>query len=155
MKNTILKYTKTEVDDFIVSDYFSKQINIANFVQEYPNLFSTYKILNDDKLENVSYQLYGTSDYWDLLLMINDMNPLFDMPYNDDSNIKSVQNQLSIYFNLTYSHAPLSDQARINELTTEFMEKAELLNERFRYILVVKPKSLPAFIKILKDNKYI
>ena len=75
MKNTILKYTKIVVDDFEISDYFSKKINIQHFVIEYPNLFSKYKLMNDDRLENISYQLYGTSDYWDSCHLASIINP--------------------------------------------------------------------------------
>lgn len=155
MKNTILNYTKIEVDDFIVSDYFSKKISIRDFLSTHPDLFSAYRVMDDEKLENISYKLYGTTDYWDLLLMINDMNPLFDMPYNSDAIINKVQTELNTYFYFTYSHAPLSNAARITELTTEFSENANLLNEKFRYINVVKPTSISAFIKLLKDNKFI
>lgn len=155
MKNTILKYTKTEVDDVIVSDYFSKKISIREFINLHPNLFYSYNVMDDEKLENISYKLYGTSDYWDLLLMLNDMNPLIDMPYNSDTIINGVQTQLNTYFYYSYSHAPLSNVSRINELTTEFSENAELKNETFRYIIVIKPTALPEFIKLLKDNKFI
>lgn len=155
MKNTILKYNQIEVDDFVVSDYFSKKISISDFITSHPNLFSSYRVMDDEKLENISYQLYGTSDYWDLLLMLNDMNPLIDMPYNSDTNINGVQTQLNTYFYFSYSHAPLSNLARITELTTEFNEAADLKNETFRYITVINTTSLPAFIKLLKDNKFI
>lgn len=155
MKNTILKYTKSEVDDVIASDYFSKKISIYDFTKSHPNLFSSYRLMDDEKLENVSYQLYGTTDYWDMLLMLNDMNPLFDMPYNSDTIINSARSQLDTYFFYTYSHAPLSDVTRNPELIEEFTTKAETLNERFRYIIIVNPTSLAAFIKLLKDNKYI
>jgi len=159
MKNTILKYTQDEVDDFIVSDYFSKKINIRDFIISHPNLFSSYKVMDDEKLENISYQLYGTTDYWDLLLILNDINPLIDMPYNSDTIIGGVTTTLNTYFNFSYSHAPMSavagGEVRINELTTEFNTAADILNEKFRYITVINPKLVPTFIKLLKDNKFI
>lgn len=155
MKNIILNYNKIEVDDFIVSDYFSKKIHIIDFLSTHPELFVSFKVMDDEKLENISYKLYGTSDYWDLLLMINGMDPLVDMPYNSDTIINKVQTELNIYFYFTYSHAPLSNAARITELTSEFTTNAELLNEKFRYINVIRPSSISLLIKLLKDNKFI
>ena len=94
MINTLLTYDLEELDEFIVSDYTSKKVDIYNLFQEMKDngtladFLEVYRISDDDKLERISYSIYGTPDYWDILLQINDRNPLFQMPYNLDTTFE-------------------------------------------------------------------
>ncbi len=159
MINTILDYQKEELDDFIVSDYTSKKINIYNILEEmrYNNnlseFFSLYRISDDDKLERISYSMYGTTDYWDILLQINDRNPLFQMPYNLDSTIESSEAFWNYYSNNVYFQT-LNNNV-LNVLLNSEIERMKEKNEIYRYIYVVKPTKMNEFLKILRDRDYI
>ena len=67
MKNTVLKFDYEELDEFIVSDYFSKKVDVYSLIDQIKDYVSAYKISDNDKLERISYELYGTTDYWDIL----------------------------------------------------------------------------------------
>lgn len=159
MINTILGYQKEELDDFIVSDYTSKKINIYDILEEmrYNNtlsdFFSLYRISDDDKLERISYSMYGTTDYWDILLQINDRNPLFQMPYNLDSTIESAEAFWNYYSNNVYFQT-LNNNV-LNILLNSEIERMKEKNEIYRYIYVVKPTKMNEFLKILRDRDYI
>ncbi len=160
MTNTILNYTYEELDEFIVSDYFSKKIDLYNILQEFSdagilaNYMQVYRIADDDKLERISYDIYGTTAYWDLLLQINDKNPLFEMPYSLDTIIDSSEEYWNNYSNLLYFQAPL-DTAILQTLIDEEIEKMKEKNEIYRVLYIIKPTKLQDFLKILRERDYI
>ena len=160
MTNTLLNYTLEELDEFIVSDYFSKKIDLYNILQEFSdagilaNYMQVYRIADDDKLERISYDIYGTTAYWDLLLQINDKNPLFEMPYSLDTIIDSSEEYWNNYSNLLYFQAPL-DTAFLQTLIDEEIEKMKEKNEIYRVLYIIKPTKLQDFLKILRERDYI
>jgi len=160
MTNTILNYEYEELDEFIVPDYFSKKIDLYNILQEFSNkgvlgeYVVTYRIADDDKLERISYDLYGTVAYWDLILQINDKNPLFEMPYSLDTIIDSSEEYWTNYSNLLYFQAPLCD-AHLNRLINDEIEKMKEQNEIYRIIYLIKPSKMQEFLKILRERDYI
>jgi hypothetical protein len=154
MKNTILKYEKEELDEFISCDYFSKNINIWDSFNEFKEYLITYKIDNGDKLERISYELYGTSDYWDILLLINDRTPLYDMPYDFEILSGNAIKSVNYYKDYIYDNAPLA-QDRVDEFYSELIEDGVQQNELHRYIYVVKRSRLNDFISLMKKKGFI
>lgn len=164
MKNTIVKYDKEEVffdvneqTPFDVSDYFSKQIFITDMSSEVENwneYLDKYRMTDDDKLERISYELYGTTDYWDIIFLLNKRDPLFDMPYNFDTVSDDSTSFLDTYRFFIYANAPLYSSSRSDELKEEFLSEDILKNETFRYIDVIKPSRMSDFIALLKENGY-
>jgi hypothetical protein len=161
MKNSILKYDLDEVTinlgfatEVKVRDYFSKDVKVFSIFDAHIDLFATYQIENDDKIERISYELYGTTDYWDILLLLNDRSPLFEMPYGYDLIHDFAQNRIDIYKNFIYSHAPLLND-RADVLFEELSEELLVKNENTRTIYVVKPSRMNDFISILKDENFI
>lgn len=152
MKNTIIKYAREEVDEYIVSDYFSKNIQIGDF-SIYSDFITTFKLETNDKLERVSYVLYGTADYWDILLMLNNRDPLFQMTYDydliDRASIKYAQ-----LYSETYSNGPLNEED-FNSMKDKRDVELEELNEQYRKIYVVKPQRINEFILLLKSQGII
>ncbi len=160
MTNTILNYALEELDEFIVPDFFSKKIDIYKILQEFKDngtildYVNTYRISDDDKLERISYDIYGTPNYWDLLLQLNDKNPLFDMPYGLDTIIESSEEFWNFYSEFIYFQAPLQSTL----LETLIQNEIELMKERnevYRYMFIIKPSKLNDFIKILRERDYI
>ena len=154
MKNTILKYDMEELDEYIVSDYFSKNIYIEDIKSEMEGMLDVYKIEDNDKLERISYELYGTTDYWDILLMLNARDPLFDFPYDYDTVYDSARRYVDIYRFFIYAKAPLLSLAG-EELQEIFLEQHNEQNENARFIFVVKPSRIGDFIKIANENGYV
>lgn len=160
MTNTLLNYTLEELDEFIVPDYFSRKIDLYNLIQEFSEAgtleyyLATYKIADDDKLERISYDIYGTTNYWDLLLQLNDKNPLFEMPYSLDTVIDSSEEYWNNYSNLLYFQAPLNDIV-LQTLIDEEIEKMKEQNEKYRFLYIIKTTKMQEFLKLLRDKDYL
>lgn len=160
MTNTILNYNLEELDEFIISDYFSKQIDLYNILQEFTeagtlsDYVQLYRIQDDDKIERISYDIYGTTDYWDMLVQLNDKQPLFEMPYNLDALINASSEFWKDYSEMLYFQAPLSDSV-LQVLIDAEIEKMKELNEVYRFMYIIKPTKLQEFLKILRERDYI
>lgn len=160
MVNTILKYDYEDLGDYIVSDYTSKKIDLYNILQEMKDnntlsdYFDIYRMMDDDKLERISYSIYGTTDYWDILLQLNDRNPLFEMPYNLDTIVDSVEIFWKKYSNNVYFQSPLNDTV-LNELILAEIENMKKQNEIYRLIYIIKTSKMNEFLKILRERDYI
>lgn len=161
MKNTVLKFNTREenikIDGDVFKnapDYFSKSIKLHELTKEFNDMLTIYKIQNNDKLERISYEIYGTTDYWDILLLLNNRDPLFEMPYDDDFIENSSTEFVNFYRNYVYFNSPLM-QKRTDELYREFSEKFKENNEKYRYIKIVKPSKINDFISFLKKNKFM
>jgi hypothetical protein len=154
MKNTILNYELEELDEFIVSNYFSKNIDIYNLLNSLGEYLDIYQIQNSDKLERIAYELYGNTDFWDILLLLNDRNPLFEMPYEYDLLEDYALNRANYYKLVLYANAPLI-QTRTDALMSEILSETVASNEEYRIIYIIKPEKMNNFISLLKANSYI
>lgn len=160
MQNTLLNYTLEELDEFVVPDYFSKKIDLYNLIQEFSEndtlgyYLATYKIADDDKLERISYDIYGTTNYWDILLQLNDKNPLFELPYSLDTIIDGSEEYWNNYANFLYFQAPLNSEI-LNNLIDEEIEKMKEQNEKYRFLYIIKPTKIQEFLKLLRDKDYL
>src|SRR5574344_1718437 len=137
MKNTILKFDYEELDEFIVPDYFSKSNDISYLVQEIKDYLEVYKINDNDKLERISYELYGTTDYWDILLLLNGRDPLFDFPYDYDTTYDSARRFVNRYIYYLYFDAPLIVGSVAEALHKEFLQKNIDANEANGFMYVI------------------
>lgn len=154
MKNSVLNYSTEELDEFIVSDYFSKDVGVYSIFTTLEPYLEVYKMSNSDKLERIAYELYGNTDYWDILLMINDRNPLFEMAYDYDILYTDATTTINQYANFIYSHAPLTSE-RSDVLLADLMQTKEDENEAYRFIYIIKPTLLNDAISILKQQGYV
>jgi hypothetical protein len=152
MKNTVLIYDKISGSNFTSEDYTSKRIsNIRNMKELNDSAWIEYIELYDNQtIEQISFILYDTPDYWDLLLVINDKDPLFDMSYDfdileqisEDKVQKYLDGYSGVYKNDTYE--------RLKEITLKEDQDA---NEMKRQLKIIKPDRLYDFMNLLKDVK--
>ena len=156
MKNTILKYSTEELDEFIVPDYFSKQVHIGDLLEDLKALgyVNLYRMTNNDKIERVSYELYGTTDYWDILLLLNSRDSLFGTPYDYESVAEASTNWSEKYINYLYAAGPNFISAA-NALREEYLAADVQENEDNRFIYVIKKNNLSDVIKIFKESGYL
>jgi len=148
MKNSILKYDKISSKSFTSEDYTSKKYRK---ILEIPELNNTdyieyIELIDDQKIEQISYTLYGTPDYWDLLVLINDRDPLFDMSYNfdiqeaiaEDIVQKYLSDYSGIYKGNTYT--------RMKEYV---MYKIDKETEENRTLKIIKPSRIQEILKLI------
>lgn len=151
MTNTLLKFDFEEVGDYIVSDYFSRNIKLFEFINDQikKEYFTSYRMEDNDKIERISYELYGTTDYWDLILLINDREAICGNTYDFETCTANVESYINKYNIDIYSNNSITEE-RKSELLDEFYEKYKARNENNRYIYVIIPSKLQTFLKIIK-----
>ena len=155
MKNKVMNFDKEELDDFFVSDYFSKNIFLSDEIEEFGEYLQSYKITDNDKLERISFELYGTTDYWDILLLLNSRDPIFGMPYEydivSDSSTNFIENFIEFFES---ANKPLTPE-RLESLTEYWENQFDKENELKRFIQVVRPSRMGDFLRLLKDKGYV
>ena len=89
-----------------------------------PNRFKSNNMvlqmtLQDDRLlESICFELYKTTDYWDILMVLNGMTSTFDLPVNTDTLLSRVL----FSFDEWYKHGKLQPNERITEQYNEVIE---------------------------------
>ena len=98
------------------------------------------ELSNNVTLEKISWQIYKSPDYWDILLLVNDIDPLFGMPYDYDTVSESTTSQVDKYAEKVY-RGHLSDKDR-QRLHDAIAAKDSEANEAHRRIYYVYPEKI-------------
>lgn len=153
MKNSTIKYDKRITENYTVEDYTSKDFRkIYNMPETKSTDWVEYITLNDGQtIEQVSQILYDNPDYWDILMLINGRDPLFDMPYNFDVLSNLAEAQISKY---ALEYSGVYKQETFNQLAVEKLAQLENRNEELRTLKVVKPSKINDFIKLLRTVEF-
>ena len=69
--------------EFLIRDY-TNLVSIQEILDKYKEYIQIYQVLEDERLDTISYKLYGTTDYWDMLVLLNDLKCMTDLPVNYD-----------------------------------------------------------------------
>jgi hypothetical protein len=148
LKNSVVDFTDRQVDTYIVEDYFTfdlKKIldHVASCTEDF---FEYYQMQDDDKLERVALELYGNANYWDILLLINGKDALFDLPYNFDTLASFAEEKAKSYAVEVSELLTLSD-AHVAQMQEIYEEKNRVRNEEMRIVRIVKPTRMQEFIQ--------
>jgi hypothetical protein len=148
LKNSILNFDTRPINGYVADDYFTLNFEKINaYVLSCPkDWFDWYQLQDNDKLEKVSLDIYGDADYWDILLVINKKNALFDMPYDYDTLLNMADYKTANYEKEINKNKKLPDVTRAAMLKA-YREKAIADNETFRIIKIVRPSKIQAFIQ--------
>jgi hypothetical protein len=85
MTNTIYEYDTFFRKNMVVRDFTSVYFNnLQTELEKYSYYFTIINITEDERIENVAYQLYGDENLSDLLLAINDENFIWSSPLSQD-----------------------------------------------------------------------
>jgi len=143
-ENTIdlTEYNKTNGIKF---DYYQSQVlnmkelsSMKNWKNVIDNAWIIdYIVPQDSRLDKLSYNLYGNTEFWWIFLMLNDINNPFDWILND-KEILELANTLYTEYNI------YSLRCYQNMLF-------EYYNNR-RNIKIISPSYLTNFLKALKDK---
>ena len=147
LKNTLIKFNTRKTDNYTINDYHSRDLTLTHtLVDNNPDLFDWHSRTNGDNIESVAYDLYGNADYWDILVIINKHNPLYDSPRAYDFIVSSVEERIKDYADNVYGK-DLPEPA-YNDMYDSFLEAHEVENESFRVIKIVKPNKIQEFLQI-------
>lgn len=150
MKNSILNYNSLSSKQFTSQYYHSKYFNQIKDIIELKDssYIETKELMDNQTIENISYILYGTPDYWDILVLINIRDPLFGMTYNFDI-IDTASTNVVTKFMETYSGTGASSV--FDKLKKIVLNNYDKLNEEKRTIRVIRPERINDFMKILNS----
>lgn len=152
MKNTVLKFKAEKIGETQVRDYFSKNTNLTKIKEDFPELAKYFKkggFRDNDTPERLTNMLYSNPDLWDFILLTNDRNPLFDLPYDYDTLKTAAENKLDLFIK---QHPRISiSEERKKELLIDFMKDLDIRNEKNRILEAVEPKNLSYVITTLRQ----
>ena len=151
MQNSVLVYDSMTSDNYIHADYTSRDFTkLHSIITKWDqSIFEWYKVNDNDKMERISHQLYGTTDYWDILVLINDLDALFGMPYAYDILDASSVETVNKY--ITAKTRVIMPDAHVQYMHDEYEAMNNTENEKHRIIKIVKPSKLQDFLRKGRD----
>jgi len=163
MKNSVFTYDRREIDGYNVTDYTSYYYGgLLELFKQFPDYFSLYSIEVDQKIEEISYELYGSVDYADIILAANNNVFLWSSPYNSDITYdQTIALTGIISKELDYNELQDGSEARANleRVIDNIGNKVNTENTNRKSITVPKPKKLNTLLAIInnyrKDNRML
>ena len=144
MKN-ILDFGSFDIDvaykTFKVTNYNSVDlVQVKKMLDELDkDYFVWLKVNEGDKIEKVLFDYYKTSDYYDLILLVNSREMVFGMPYSYDVVLNAVdvdiQNyEYKVFGNLKESLSEKSKSRLVEKIDSQYTSD----NKQFLYLKVIK-----------------
>lgn len=148
MKNSVLNFEREVIDNISVTDYKTLDLNSLRDLLNNKSYLKYIELKYNDLIENVSYKYYKNSAYWDLLLVMNNRDALFDMVYNFDTVVDIVDEITENYFRKDY-------QGKVSEefiLWYKENKKIKIsnLNENNVILFILKDEILSEVIRNIK-----
>jgi len=146
-KDIDIKHHRRNVDIYSITDYTSIDIsNILSYVKNSDQtMFDWYQIEDNDKIERISLELYGNINYWDILMIINQRNPLFEMPFDFDTLSNLALDQVEEFIDEVYKK-PLGELEHA-KMYSKWETKYIANNEIFRIIKIIRPTRMSEFLQ--------
>jgi len=113
------------------------------------SLFYELKLEDNRLLEAVSFDLYESTDYWDILMLINGMTVFNSLPLSYDTVLNKAQDRYNEWLKFIGNNRGYESyeiEQKYNEILKEENEK----NEKYRYIKYVNSSDMPYFETQLK-----
>nr|DAR75999.1 MAG TPA: hypothetical protein [Caudoviricetes sp.] len=148
MKNSILNFEREVIDNISVTDYKTLDLDSLRDLLNNKSYLKYIELKYNDLIENVSYKYYKNSAYWDLLLVMNNRDALFDMVYNFDTVVDIIDEITENYFRKDY-------QGKVSEQFIEWYKenkkiKISNLNENNVILFILKDEILSEVIRNIK-----
>lgn len=149
MLNSIVNPKKEYVNEdhsgsIEVSDYFSLELDNIRSLYHNPSLLEYIKLQFNDLIENIAYKLYNDPKYYDILMLLNQRDMLFDMVYTFDTIKDIVEEETNNYFN---DYQGKTSPEFLQSYKKYKLEEYEKNNEKLNTLLVLKKDVLPEIIR--------
>ena len=152
-----------DIKDYQVRDYTSLDLRfiienkeLSEFLNDRDNVFFV-NIDNNSLLEEISYRYYNNENYWDIILLINHLDPLFSLPFDFDLIYNLAESITDNYFSRD-KYDPYSgkytDETK-NRLFNILKEKLNKQNEINRSIKLLRQEKIQDFLKIFNSSARI
>jgi len=154
MKNKYLIF-----DDIEFLDTKVKNITTMNLLPDIPEKYfgNDYllqiKTQDDSLLEAISFNLYESTDYWDILLVLNGMRSMNELPVNYDIVLNRADRKMSLWKKrgklLPGEFTDEVIQKKYKEILEEEVEK----NEKYRFIKYIASDDMSELTSDLEKIK--
>lgn len=147
----------TEFEGSIVRDII-RSVSLIYDVQDSSDLFDTYEMMDGEKIENISYRLYGSTEYHWVLLFINDIkNPWNDLPQKEsvirDACIDRFGSPDGIHhYESSIRKGEWVNSFDINAFPVTNIEYLMNENDKKRKIKTLKPQFLSDFVNLYMEQ---
>lgn len=153
MLNSLINYDETlESEDFKVKDYTSKDLNKIRNIDEIKYLTQDIEIQDDQTIESKAWEFYENSSYWDILILLNNRECLFEMPFSYDIIVKITERLTEKLKNM--QNTVISEQA-IKRFYERNLRLREIQNIKFKNIKAIQKDKITDFFKLVniaQDN---
>ena len=170
LKNTLLNFDHINIDDVenITTSKNESTLNVTpsldiSFydrikIQKIKDVISSmneawfsYVIVpQNTTLEKVSYDLYESKDYWDILLLVNERMPIFEMNCDYDIISEAGEKALKEYEEKIYRKKILSEVRE--RLRLKMQENYEAENENLKIVKYIQKNYLYDFINYINND---
>lgn len=130
----MLTFDTFNIQGFKIPNYNS--IDLAE-IREYLNglddsWFFTVKLMEGEKIENAVLKYYGDTNYTDLILLINDIDAVFGMPFAFDVLDSIIETDIENYSMKAYG--TIFTKFKFNDLRKNMTAEYETANLNARYL---------------------
>ena len=170
LKNTLLNFDTINIDDVTnvtvsktenslnVTPTLNIQFYDRNKIQKIKDVISTMNdawfsyvlVPQNSTLEKISYDLYESKDYWDILLLVNERMPIFDMYCDYDIISEAGETALKEYEEKIYRKKILSEVRE--RLRLKMQENYEAENENLKIVKYIQKNYLYDFINYINND---
>ena len=135
--------------EFLIRDY-TNLVSIQKILDKYKEYIQIYQVLEDERLDTISYKLYGTTDYWDMLVLLNDLKCMTDLPVNYDK----VENRArQKHEDWTKIFGKQKTKEQIASKYEEFLEQEIANNEKYRNFKYIDSSVINRFYLDIQNFK--
>jgi len=119
---------------------------VLELVVNSPNVIQLYVIEGIKRLDNISYELYGSTEHWWILAKLNNIHDIiFDLPIDEEVLQKVSMDRTLIQYN------DISDSGAMDYYITQF-EDLVSENDSKRPINIIKPEYLGTILTEIVKN---
>ena len=140
---------KDQNTEFLFRDY-TNLVSIKEILDKYKEHIQIYQVLEDERLDTISYKIYGTTDYWDMLVLLNDLKCMTDLPVNYDK-VESRARQKHEEWTKIFGKQKTQDQ--IASKYEEFLEQEIANNEKYRNFKYIDTSAINRFYLDIQNFK--
>lgn len=149
---------KVDSNTFELDDY-TNLADISEILKEYEEEMLDYQVSNDERIEVASFNIYESANYWDLLLLINNIRDWRELTVNQDKLDKKLN---EVYTEWLEVFGKFKSEPAKEEKYKELEEAIFLENEKYRNIRYIKKEKINELKAKIKDfvmekrhNQYI
>ena len=148
--------TSVEEIEFKVGDNsykvnnYTNLIDIESIIAKYKDSIRTTRIDENERLERLSFRLYGTMQFWDLILILNGITSYLQLPTSYDKVVERAE-----LINKEWDKElgkNKSDEYKERK-RAEFIELENQKNEKYRNIKYIEPSLIRNFQLDIRNFK--